>query len=92
MFLINQNFKCPLARKFMVRETIILFPGTGGVTVMVFFYIYKAQFLNSVTAAAMALILGSLWILVRQVRADIKMSETAQNNEPLSSLDDDEHF
>ena len=76
----------------MVRETIILFPGTGGVTVMVFFYIYKAQFLNSVTAAAMALILGSLWILVRQVRADIKVSETAQNNEPLSSLDDDEHF
>lgn len=68
------------------------FLGTGGVTVLVFFYIYKAQFLNSVTAAAMALILGSLWILVRQVRADIKMTETAQNSEPLSSFDDDEHF
>ena len=76
----------------MVLETIIFFLGTGGLTVMVFFYIYKAQFLNSVTAAAMALILGSLWILVRQVRADIKMSETAQNKESFSSLDDDEHF
>ena len=53
---------------------------------------YKAQFLDSVTVAAMALILGSLWILVKQVRADIKMSETAQNNEPLSSCDEDEHF
>ena len=59
---------------------------------MVFFYIYKGQFLSSVTAATIALILGSLWILVRQVRADIKMTETAQNNEPLSSFDDDEHF
>ena len=59
---------------------------------MIFFYMYKAQFLDSVTVAAMALILGSLWILVKQVRADIKMSETAQNNEPLSSCDEDEYF
>ena len=59
---------------------------------MIFFYIYKAQFLDSITVAAMTLILGSLWILVKQVRVDIKMSETAQNNEPLSSCDEDENF
>ena len=72
---------------------MILFLGTLGLTIMVFFYSYKAQFLNSVMAAAMAFTLGSLWILVKQVRADIKKSETAQNNEPLScSYDDHEHF
>lgn len=59
---------------------------------MIFFYIYKAQFLDSITVAAMTLILGSLWILVKQVRVDIKMSETAQNNEPLSTYDEDENF
>ena len=78
---------------FCSGNFLILFPGTLGLTIMVFFYSYKAQFLNSVMAAAMALTLGSLWILVKQVRADIKKSETAQNNEPLScSYDDDEHF
>ena len=78
---------------FSSGNILILFLGTLGLTIMVFFYSYKAQFLNSVMAAAMALTLGSLWILVKQVRADIKKSETAQNNEPLScSYDDDEHF
>ena len=59
---------------------------------MIFFYIYKAQFLDSIAATAMTLVLGSLWILVKQVRVDIKMSETAQNNEPLSTYDEDENF
>ena len=59
---------------------------------MIFFYIYKAQFLDSIAVAAMTLVLGSLWILVKQVRVDIMMSETAQNNEPLSSCDEDENF
>ena len=58
---------------------------------MIFYYIYEAKFLTSITVAAMALIVGTLWILVKQVRADIKMSETAQNNEPLS-ISDDEHI
>ena len=43
--------------------------GTGCLLAMIMVFAYKGQILKSVTSAAMALILGSLWLLVMQVLA-----------------------